>query len=77
MTENQIKENIDNPAQLELLFRNDKKGFQKAFYSVYEEISAHQAAKFWKSRLEQEFSTTINRTTSLSEILLLFFVLFN
>jgi hypothetical protein len=31
MTENQIKENIDNPAQLELLFRNDKKGFQKAF----------------------------------------------
>ncbi len=72
MTENQIKENIDNPAQLELLFRNDKKGFQKAFYSVYEEISAHQAAKFWKSRLEQEFSTTINRTTSLSEILLLF-----
>jgi len=72
MTENQIKENIDNPAQLELLFRNDKKGFQKAFYSVYKEISAHQAAKFWKSRLEQEFSTTINRTTSLSEILLLF-----
>ncbi len=71
MTENQIKDNIDNPAQLELLFRGDKKGFQKAFYSVYEEISAHQAAEFWKNRLEQEFSTTIDKKISISEILLL------
>jgi len=71
MTENQIKDNIDNPVQLELLFRSDKKGFQKAFDSVYEEISAYQAAEFWKSRLEQEYSTNIDKKTNLSEILLL------
>jgi hypothetical protein len=71
MNENQIKENIDNPARLEQLFRSDKKGFQKAFHSVYDEISAHKATEFWKARLEHEFSSAAESKCSITEILIL------
>ncbi len=46
-----IKENIDNPEQLEKLYRTDKNGFQKAFNELYQEISDFKMADFWKARL--------------------------
>lgn len=49
--ETKIKENIDNPEQLERLYRADKKGFQKAFNEIYQEIANFKMADFWKARL--------------------------
>lgn len=47
-----IKENIENPEQLEKLYRDDKKSFEKSFFEVYNEISDSKIAEFWKARLE-------------------------
>ena len=49
---NKIKEYIDNVDRLEQLYRADKKGFEKAFFEVYPEISDYQISVYWKSRLE-------------------------
>lgn len=47
-----IKENIDNFEQLEILYRADKKGFEKAFFEIYPEIADRKISDFWKTRLE-------------------------
>jgi hypothetical protein len=52
-----IKENIDNPEQLERLYRTDKKGFQKAFNEIYQEIADFKMADFWKARLNFDFQS--------------------
>ncbi len=52
--EARIKENMDNPVQLEKLYRSDKKKFVKAFSDIYPEIAHHQIAGFWKVRLEPD-----------------------
>lgn len=52
--ETQIKENMDNPVQLEKLYRSDKKSFEKAFSEIYPEIAHHQITDFWKARLEPD-----------------------
>jgi hypothetical protein len=52
--EARIKENMDNPVQLEKLYRSDKKKFVKAFSDIYPEIAHHQIAGFWKARLETD-----------------------
>lgn len=52
MIENSIKESIENPEQLEKLYRTDKKGFEKAFFEIYPEISDFKGTDFWKTRLE-------------------------
>ncbi len=49
---NKIKENIDNPEQLEKLYRTDNKGFEKAFFEIYPEIATYNISDFWKTRLE-------------------------
>jgi hypothetical protein len=50
----EIKENIDNPEKLEKLFRTNKKGFEKAFYEIYPEITDFKISSFWKARFEYE-----------------------
>ncbi len=50
--ETKIKENIDNPEQLEILYRADKKGFEKSFFNIYSDIADFRMADFWKARLE-------------------------
>jgi len=47
-----IKDNIDNPEQLENIYRTDKKGFSEAFFELYPEISVYKISDFWKARLE-------------------------
>ena len=63
---NKIKDNIDNYEQLENIFRADKKGFEKAFFDIYPEISEHKISDFWKTRLEfdnlHEDSVKIRKT---------------
>lgn len=49
-----IKENIDNPEQLEKLYRADNECFEKSFFAIYHEIADFKIAEFWKVRLEYE-----------------------
>lgn len=70
---NKIKEHINNPQQLETLYRDDPKGFEKAFFEIYPEIANFEISEFWKTRLEfdkqKEGVVKINK----NEILLLIF----
>lgn len=50
----QIKGNIDNPQKLEELYRQNKKTFESEFFSIYNEISNTQLARFWHARLNAE-----------------------
>lgn len=47
-----IKDNIENPEQLEKLYQTDKKNFRKAFFNILPEIVDSKIADFWKVRLE-------------------------
>ena len=52
MLDNLLKENIENPTQLEKLYQSDKKGFEQSFFHIYKDISTFRSAEFWKARLE-------------------------
>ncbi|MBF6598792.1 MAG: DUF4153 domain-containing protein [Fermentimonas sp.] len=66
-----IQENIFNSEYLELLYRADKKGFEKAFLEIYPEISDQKISDFWKTRLEYENKKEVSVNTSKAEILFL------
>ncbi len=51
---NEIKNNIENPKELECLYQNEKKVFKKAFFQIYPEISSNKAAAFWKARFDYQ-----------------------
>ena len=48
---NDILLNIDNPHQLEKLYRQNKSGFKQQFSKVYPELKEHKIAEFWNERL--------------------------
>lgn len=54
MMKNNIKDNIENYEQLEKFYKSDRKGFEKAFFEIYPEISEYKISDFWKTRLELE-----------------------
>lgn len=45
---------MDNPEQLEKLYREDKKNFEKTFFAIYPGIADSKMAGFWKARLEPD-----------------------
>ncbi len=47
-----IKDSIDNPVEMEKIYRTDKKLFEKEFLEVYPEISDNKISEFWKARLD-------------------------
>ena len=49
--ENEIKININNPKQLEKLYREHKGAFTIAFNNIYQEITNEPAAQAWNERL--------------------------
>jgi hypothetical protein len=49
--ENEIKININNPKQLEKLYRDHKGAFTIAFNNIYQEITNEPAAQAWNERL--------------------------
>ena len=49
--ENEIKININNPKQLEKLYRNHNGAFTIAFNNIYQEITNEPAAQAWNERL--------------------------
>jgi hypothetical protein len=58
MTE-KIKEIINDPEKLEKLYHEDKKTFESGFEKIYPEIAGTESARFWKTRLDYEKSTSI------------------
>ena len=53
MTE-QIKNNLDNPNQLEKLYRENKTAFKKEFNNLYTDIKQNTTAQIWNERLNFE-----------------------
>ncbi|HSM63959.1 MAG TPA: hypothetical protein VK833_08490 [Gillisia sp.] len=51
---NEIKNNIDNPGQLEKLYRDNKAIFKKEFNLVFPDIQETTTAQVWKERLNFE-----------------------
>jgi len=49
-----ILNNLDNPTELEKLYRNNKSTFAKSFNQVYPEIKSHLTAQVWHERLNYE-----------------------
>lgn len=47
----QIKDSLDNPTELEKMYRNDKAAFKRAFDVVYPEIRETATAQVWNARL--------------------------
>jgi hypothetical protein len=43
--------NLENPAQLEKLYRTDKRSFKEAFNALYPEVKDSSLAGFWEARL--------------------------
>ncbi|SIT74657.1 DUF4153 domain-containing protein [Pontibacter indicus] len=50
----QILAQLDNPGQLEKLYRSDKASFKQAFGSLYPQLSGKPLASFWQARLHYE-----------------------
>lgn len=50
----EILENIENPRELEALYRKDKSAFKNAFNLVFESIQDQPTAQFWNERLNFE-----------------------
>jgi hypothetical protein len=47
----QILSNLDNPGQLERLYRTDKSTFRRVFNALYPELRNNTLAEFWNERL--------------------------
>lgn len=54
MISNIIRENLDNPRELERLYCRDKMAFEAAFLQILPEIENTPLAGFWKARLDGE-----------------------
>ncbi|MFA5848387.1 MAG: hypothetical protein WC833_00765 [Bacteroidales bacterium] len=51
---NKIIENLDNPSQLEKLYREDKSAFKRAFDALQPELKVNNLICFWNERLNYE-----------------------
>lgn len=71
MTKNQISNLLDNPRELERLYRQDKKGFEKDFFEILPEIESHPIAGYWKVRLEEGRPRDLFAGIALFDILIL------
>jgi hypothetical protein len=49
-----ILTNIDNPGQLEKLYRDNKTAFKTEFNAIYPELADKRLAEFWRERLNYE-----------------------
>jgi len=52
----ELKANLGNPEMLEKLYRDDRQAFKAAFDKILPEIEGTETAKFWKARLQYDFS---------------------
>jgi hypothetical protein len=66
-----IKENINNPGNLEHLFHEDRKSFESSFEDVYSEIEKTELAKYWKIRLDFDKTPEKKKKARLSDIFIM------
>lgn len=50
----EIKRNLDNPRQLEKMYRDNKSAFKREFNFIYQDIQENKTAQFWYERLNFE-----------------------
>ena len=70
MKEN-IRKNIDNPEELERLYRADRKSFESDFEEVSQDISDTELIRFWKIRLNSEKTPISLKRSFSADIILL------
>ena len=63
----QILSNLDNPAQLERLYRTDKPAFTRTFNDLYPELKDNVLVRFWNERLS--FSSAAITNSGRKELL--------
>lgn len=68
----QIKKKIDDPEQLENLYRANEKEFEKSFFAVFPEIQAFPGARFWKARLDFQAAKSASPGIKKADLLILF-----
>lgn len=61
-----ILSNLDNPHELERLYRSDRSTFKRTFMELYPEIADHTLATFWQERLT--FSAEDSPRTSAGDL---------
>lgn len=66
-----IKENINNPEELERLYRDDRKSFELGFEKVSTEIENSELARFWKIRLSYDKALSKTKKLLWSDILIM------
>jgi hypothetical protein len=67
MTKEQIIQHLDNPKELEALYRQNKAEFRKTFNLIYNEIQSNTTAQIWFERLN--FKHEAVKTNSKSQLL--------
>jgi hypothetical protein len=74
--EDSIQQNINNPAELERLYRNSPAQFETAFLHIYPSLAHYPVAETWRQRLTYQKSSSFNWGTSheIRWVLLLAFV---
>jgi hypothetical protein len=66
-----IKQNINEPEELEHLYRSDQKLFKTGFEAIYPEIENNSLAKFWKIRLASNKADGKIKALNLADITML------
>lgn len=65
-----IRDIMNDPEQLERLYREDSKSFVKDFERIYQEISDKDIAKFWKARLQFDNSIAGSKEFRLKDVII-------
>lgn len=76
METNLILEQLNNPEELEKMYRVDRKGFEKAFDQLPAEMVNIPLLQFWKIRLDLEKPVLKKSGTSITDILVLLIACF-
>lgn len=76
METNSILEQLNKPEELEKMYREDKKGFEKAFDQLPDELEDNQLYQFWRYRLQQEKPELRKSAASPTDILILLIACF-
>ena len=58
--EDSIQQNINNPAELERLYRNSPAQFETAFLHIYPSVAHYPVAETWRQRLTYQKSSSFN-----------------
>lgn len=56
MMENMIRENLENPEELEKLYRSNRQEFESIFRISYPEMAGNRLAEYWNIRLQYDYA---------------------